>query len=135
MEQFYTVREANARLPALTRLLQEMQALGHQLAEIEGRGVAVKEKIKSNGDHNPSEDVMLAQSERSIEEALQLAISQLAEWNIQLKDLQRGLVDFPARLEGRTVFLCWELGEEEVAFWHEIDTGFGGRLPIDDRLA
>jgi len=135
LEQFYTVRDANAKLPDLTRLLQEMQALGLQLAEIQGRGAVVKEKIKTNGDHNPSEDVMLAQSERSLEEALQLAIAQLAEWNIQLKDLQRGLVDFPARLEGRTVFLCWELGEQEVAFWHETDTGFGGRRPIDDRLA
>ena len=134
MEQFYTVREANNKLPELTRLLHEMQALGLQLAELQGRGIAVKEKIKSNGDHNPSEDVMLAQSERSLEETLQLAISQLAEWNIQLKDLQRGLVDFPARLEGRTVFLCWELGEEEVGFWHETDTGFSGRMPIDDRL-
>ncbi len=135
MQQFYTVREANNRLPELKRLLHEMQALGLQLAELQGRGIAVKDKIKTNGDHNPSEDVMLAQSERSLEETLQLAISQLAEWNIQLKDLQRGLVDFPARLEGRTVFLCWELGEEEVSFWHETDTGFGGRLPIDDRLS
>ena len=135
MEQFYTVREANNKLPELTRLLYEMQALGLQLAELQGREIAVKEKIKTNGDHNPSEDVMLAQSARSLEETLQLAISQLSEWNIQLKDLQRGLVDFPARLEGRTVFLCWELGEEEIGFWHETDTGFSGRLPIDDRLA
>lgn len=135
MQQFYTVRDANKKLPELTRLLREMQALGLQLAELQGRGIEVKEKIRSNGDHNPSEDVMLAQSERSLEETLQLAISQLSEWNIQLKDLQRGLVDFPARLEGRTVFLCWELGEEEVGFWHETDTGFSARLPIDDRLA
>ncbi|MEO6457596.1 MAG: DUF2203 family protein, partial [Chloroflexia bacterium] len=119
MEQFYTAREANNKLPELTHLLHEMQALGLQLAELQGRGIVVKEKIKTNGDHNPSEDVMLVQSERSLEETLQLAISQLSEWNIQLKDLQRGLVDFPARLEGRTVFLCWELGEEEVGFWHE----------------
>ena len=134
MQQFYTIRDANRKLPELTGLLTEMQAQGTQLAELRSRVSTVKDKIKSNGDHNPSEDVMLQQAERSLEDAIQLGISQLAEWNIQLKDLQRGLVDFPARREGRTVFLCWELGEPEVAFWHETTTGFSGRLPIDDKL-
>ena len=46
---------------------------------------------------------------------------------IQVKDLQRGLVDFPAMLEGREVFLCWEQDEEDIEFWHELDGGYAGR--------
>ncbi len=46
---------------------------------------------------------------------------------IQVKDLARGLVDFPALLGGREVFLCWEQGEEDIEFWHELDAGFAGR--------
>jgi len=46
---------------------------------------------------------------------------------IQIKDLERGLIDFPAIIQGREVFLCWESGEEDVEFWHELDTGYAGR--------
>ena len=61
-------------------------------------------------------------------------IEKLAQLDIELKDLQRGLIDFPTMREGRVVYLCWELGEPEVAYWHELDTGFGGRQPLDDKL-
>jgi hypothetical protein len=49
---------------------------------------------------------------------------------IVLRDIDRGLVDFPALIDGREVLLCWELGEEEVAYWHDLDTGFDGREPL-----
>jgi hypothetical protein len=49
---------------------------------------------------------------------------------ITLRDIERGLIDFPALAGGRQVWLCWELGEEDVAFWHELDTGFGSRRPL-----
>ena len=50
---------------------------------------------------------------------------------IVLRDIDRGLVDFPALLEDREVYLCWELGEEDVAYWHDLETGYGGREPLD----
>lgn len=112
-----------------------MQAQGQQLAGIEGRTAARKQKIKGNGHHNPSEDLLIEQASRSLEEGLQLGVRQLAEWNIELKDLERGLVDFPAMRDGEVVFLCWELGEERVAFWHETTTGFAGRKPLDGTIA
>ena len=55
---------------------------------------------------------------------------ELQEAGIVLRDLDRGLVDFPALREGREVYLCWELGEDRVEFWHELDTGFAGRRRI-----
>jgi hypothetical protein len=57
---------------------------------------------------------------------------ELRERDIVLRDLDRGLVDFPSLRDGREVYLCWEEGEPEIAFWHEPDTGFGGRRPLDD---
>ena len=59
-------------------------------------------------------------------------VDQLHELGVQVKDLDRGLIDFPARhpQTGDTVLLCWELGEPEVAYWHELETGFAGRKPL-----
>jgi len=51
---------------------------------------------------------------------------------IQVKDLDRGLIDFPAMREGREVFLCWERGEDDIGFWHELETGYAGREPLDE---
>ena len=47
-----------------------------------------------------------------------------------IRDLERGLVDFPALIDGREVYLCWQLGETDIAFWHELETGFGSRRPL-----
>ena len=57
----------------------------------------------------------------------------LAEINglgCELKGLDEGLIDFPTERDGRTVYLCWRLGEERIAYWHELDTGFAGRQPL-----
>ena len=48
-----------------------------------------------------------------------------------LRDIDRGLVDFPAIVDGREVYLCWELGEDEVSFWHDLSSGYRGREPLD----
>lgn len=59
-------------------------------------------------------------------------LEQIARRGVQVKDVQRGLLDFPARRDGRTVLLCWRVGEAGLAFWHEIEAGFAGRQPVDD---
>ena len=61
---------------------------------------------------------------------LQRALGELQAMEIVLRDLDRGLVDFPALREGREIYLCWEEGEDEIAFWHDTDTGFAGRQPL-----
>jgi hypothetical protein len=134
LTKHYTVQEANDKLPELQRLLEEMQQLGQQLATVRQRQAEIEMKMRSNGHQHPAEDQLVGQSAQGVEEALRTGLEQLAEWNIELKDLQLGLVDFPAVLEGRTVYLCWQLGEPEVAFWHETTTGFAGRQPLNDRF-
>ena len=58
------------------------------------------------------------------------ALVELQAMEVVLRDLDRGLVDFPALRDGREVFLCWEEGEDEVRFWHDVDSGYGGRRPL-----
>ena len=58
-------------------------------------------------------------------------LAALTEVGIVVRDIDRGLIDFPAIIEGREVYLCWQLGEEEVGYWHELDAGFDGRQPLD----
>ena len=122
-------------LPALTEVLQRLQVQGRQQGMVQGRINEVARTVKSNGHHNPIEDAMVTQASRALSEGLREGIQQLVDWSIELKDLQTGLVDFPALREGREVYLCWQLGEPDVGYWHEIDTGFSGRMPVDELTA
>ncbi len=63
---------------------------------------------------------------------LHTALGRLERMGVVIKDLRRGLVDFPARREGRDVLLCWRVGEPRLSWWHEFEEGFGGRRPVDD---
>jgi hypothetical protein len=130
--RYYTLAEANAMLPALTEVLRRLQVLGRQQGMVQGRIDEVATTVKSNGHHNPIEDAMVTQAGRALGEGLREGIQQLVDWGIELKELETGLVDFPARREGREVYLCWRLGESEVGYWHEMDTGFAGRMPVDE---
>ncbi len=129
---YYTIKEANEMLPQLTRLLVKMQAQGRQHGMVQARIEEVTKSIKGNGHHNPIEDPMVMQVSQALTEAIHEDLDQLAEWGIELKDLSTGLVDFPAKREGRIVYLCWRLGELQVAFWHDLETGFAGRQPLDE---
>jgi hypothetical protein len=134
MSTFYTVRQANERLPELTRLLLHLQEEGRRLAETHVEQVVLRQKIRGNGHNVEEQQATLNKTEAPIEESLRKGVEQLATWGIQVKDLERGLVDFPALRDGRTVFLCWELGEPEVAYWHETTTGYASRQPLDDKF-
>jgi hypothetical protein len=131
---YYTVKEANALLPKLTRLLVQMQGQARQHGMVSARIEDVKKTVKSNGHHNPLEDPMVTQVSNALSEALSDGMEQLEKWDIELKDLSIGLVDFRAMYQGREVYLCWQLGELQVAYWHEVDTGFAGRQPIDENF-
>ena len=68
---------------------------------------------------------------RAVIDQMQAAVARLDEWSVQLRDIEDGLADFPALVNGRQVWLCWQLGEEdEIHFWHDLTSGFGGRRPL-----
>ena len=124
-ERHYSLDEANAALPAVAQLLERLRSARQRLSDSEARD-ALSEAGPTNGGGEPGRTV----SEAFL--ALRDGLVELREREVVLRDLERGLVDFPAIREGREIYLCWEEGEEEIAFWHEPDTGFAGRKPLAD---
>jgi hypothetical protein len=124
-ERHYSLDEANASLPAVAKLLERLRAARERLSDSEARE-ALSEAGPTNGGGEPGRTV----SEAFL--ALRDGLVELREREVVLRDLERGLVDFPALRDGREIYLCWEEGEEEIAFWHEPDTGFAGRKPLAD---
>ncbi len=67
---------------------------------------------------------------KGIVDQMGASVARLDAWGITLRDIETGLIDFPALVDGRQVWLCWRLGEDDVEWWHELDTGFAGRRPL-----
>ena len=130
MPRYFTVEEANQALPRLRQWLPRLQARRRRLNVVQHKLAQLSLKASTNG-NLLEEEVHATQREakRLIEEFDKL-IAKIKDLGCELKDIEQGLVDFPALREGREVYLCWRLGEEEIAFWHELDAGFGGRQPL-----
>jgi hypothetical protein len=120
-ERFFTVEEANSELPALrdrlTRI-REARSTVLRSAEVVRR--------TSPADGGGAEGAAYLEAVRVLREEVEA----LGAAGIILRDPDSGLVDFPARREGRTVYLCWRLGEERVEHWHDANSGFSGRRPL-----
>jgi hypothetical protein len=125
MPRRYSVAEANALLPEITDLLRALQQQVAALAKIETELKAQRKHVQSNG-HGGEPDRLGVQAHR-LQEQVRAGLERLHDLDIELKDLQMGLIDFYHEREGRLVYLCWRLGEPEVLFWHDLDTGFAGR--------
>ena len=121
----YTVEEANEALPRVIELIEALRAASARLGDREARA-ALGEAAPGNGGGDAGRTV----SEGFVE--LREAVFELRERGIVLRDLDRGLVDFPSLRAGREVLLCWQEGEDEVGYWHEVDAGFAGRRPLAD---
>jgi hypothetical protein len=119
----YTVDQANAALEWVAERLERLRSARVQLSDEEARA-ALGEAAPQNGGGEPGRVV----SEAFVE--LQRALGELQAMDLVLRDLERGLIDFPALREGREVYLCWEAGEGEIEFWHDLDAGYGGRQPL-----
>jgi hypothetical protein len=124
-ERHYTLEEANATLERVVELLEGLRSARERLGDREARE-ALSESAPANGGGEPGRTV----SEGFL--ALRDALTELREREIVLRDLDRGLVDFPAMRDGDEVYLCWQEGEEEIGYWHEPEAGFEGRQPLDD---
>jgi hypothetical protein len=123
-ERHFTPKEANALLPQLTTLLTQLREAKDELTDAEAHE-ALSEAAPTNGGGDEGRQVGVAFLEvRRLLETVEQA-------GLVLRDIDRGLVDFPALVDGREIYLCWELGEDEVAYWHELEGGYGGREPLD----
>jgi hypothetical protein len=131
--RFFTPEEANAALehvrPLAERLVERRRDLVRTGRELAG----VRDTVAGNGGHLDAARVNRLQE--AVERAaadLAAVVEELDAFGLQVKDLDRGLLDFPARHPetGETVLLCWELGEHSVAFWHSLEAGYAGRKPL-----
>lgn len=125
-DRLYTVAEANAILPQVRRLVQRMLTARTNVLHLQPElWPAVEAAVFNGGSKTVSE------ASRQII-AIQESIAALQRMNILVKDINTGLIDFPAQREGQVVLLCWQYDEPSVQFWHDVDTGFAGRQRIDE---
>jgi hypothetical protein len=115
-ERHYTLAEASEL---------RMRSARDRLGDREARE-ALSEAGPTNGGGNPGRTV----SEAFVE--LRDSMAELQALEVVLRDLDRGLLDFPSLRDGQEVYLCWQEGEDAIEFWHEPEAGFAGRRPIDD---
>jgi hypothetical protein len=129
--KLFTLEEAEALLPKARDELLAMQACKREIDVLREALVDVAGRATGNG-HVKDEDSVAEKRRRAeaLVEQLNERLARLNEWGIELKGLDEGLLDFPSEREGRVVYLCWKLGEERIAWWHEIDVGFAGRQPL-----
>jgi len=122
-ERHYTLEEARGLLPVVADLLATMRNAQSRLTDTEAReALAGASPGNGGGSHG-----------RTVGEAfveLQTGVAMLEEREIVLRDLARGLIDFPSLRDGREVYLCWIDGEADIEFWHDLDAGYAGRQPL-----
>jgi hypothetical protein len=116
----FTLQEANRSLPLVSRIVRD-------IVNARGQASQLQAKIEET---SPTEAARLQGQLRDIMSHLQNYVDELQDIGIELKDYDMGLVDFPARHGGQDIYLCWKMGEEKIAYWHELETGFAGRQPV-----
>ena len=119
-QKHYTRDEARALLPQLRKWLDQLARLREDLQKVELRLDGIMESGRDVGGQTVNRWVRTMADVREL-------LSEFDSRQIQIKDIERGLIDFPAVIGGREVFLCWEKDEEDIEFWHDLDSGFAGR--------
>ena len=136
-DRTFTLEEAKSLLPVLESLLRGAIKGKALIEEVDNELQATAHRVFLAGGMLLNV-VHLARRKAEREKALQRvkdAVAEIDATGVQVKDLDMGLLDFPCRVEGETVLLCWKLGEADITHWHGVEEGFAGRKPIDDRIA
>ena len=125
MPRYFTFQEANQTLDVIRPLMDELQEIRQGILAKQPEAWPAIEKSVGNGGNRALSN-MIQDFER-----LDELVHRIQSMDVLIKDINLGLLDFPAVKDGREVYLCWQFGEGEIAFWHEIAAGFAGRQPID----
>jgi hypothetical protein len=123
-ERHYSVDEANALLPRVKPVLRKLRDAKDMLTDEDAHEV-LSEAAPTNGGGDSGRQV----GEAFLE--VRRLLGALQEAGIVVRDIDRGLIDFPAVREGQEIYLCWELGEDGVEYWHDLESGYRGRQPLD----
>ena len=128
-EKVFTINEARGLIPRLRSILEEAADEWNRIKSLNPQIQKARDKAQFDG-HSPYGVEYIETVSH-----LMLLLQQIRELGVLLKDVDKGLCDFPYMKDGRVVYLCWQLGEETIAYWHDIETGFAGREPLDEAEA
>ena len=125
--KIFTVQEANALLPDVRIILAKIQRAHRKLSRYRDDAKKASEAAEQQGGGGIVDGAAYA----LVLTELTLQLGELEGLGVQLKDFERGLIDFPSLRDGRIVLLCWQMGEgDELEWWHDVDAGFAGRTPL-----
>ena len=130
-EKLYTVEEANDMLPWVVEQLGIAAEAADRLSEARSDQAALEGLSRSNGHGDIDSRLSDVRADAlSALDALRSVLDEFEARGIPVRDVDSGLIDFPGERDGKKVWLCWRMGEPEVGFWHETNTGFTGRQPL-----
>jgi hypothetical protein len=125
MSRYFTLQEANETLDIIRPLIDEVQKIREAILRNQPEAWPAIEKSAGNGGNRALSNMV------QDFEKLDALVHQIQDMDVLIKDINLGLLDFPALRDGREVYLCWQYGEGEIAFWHEVEEGFAGRQSIE----
>lgn len=133
MSRFYTIDDANTALPEVERILAALRDQRVELIELRDRVVAASPPDDETPPPGVPERIRLLRlGMQGLIDQMQAGVARLVELDILLRDISTGLIDFPALVSGRPIWLCWRLGEADIAHWHPHDEGFDSRRPLSE---
>lgn len=124
-QRYFTLQEANQTLTLIRPLMEEVQAIRLKILKNRPEAWPAIEKSAGNGGNRALSNMV------QDFEKIDALIHQIQDTGVLIKDINLGLLDFPALRDEREVYLCWQYGEGDIAFWHEVEAGYAGRQPID----
>lgn len=145
MTQFYSIDDANDALPEVERILLDLRDQRAELIQLRDAVMDASGEERESADRGGrttglvTEAGVQADDRRRLRlrmqgliDQMQAGVTRLVERDVTLREIETGLVDFPALVNGRQIWLCWRLGEGSIAWWHEVGDGFGGRSPLTE---
>ncbi|HXC94929.1 MAG TPA: DUF2203 domain-containing protein [Edaphobacter sp.] len=136
MSKTFTLNEAQTLLPVVEALLRKAQAAGTRVEEVENEMQQLSQRIFLSGGMHVDVAVAArrrAERDKAVQEAND-TLKEIDSIGVQVKDLEQGLLDFPSVVDGKTVLLCWKLGEPAITHWHTEEEGYASRKPLDSRF-
>lgn len=130
-DRYFSLEEAQAMVPWLVETFAGLAPLRESIGELYKETSELQDRLRTNG--GSTVDERLDRSRQALKEQMETIegrIKEVHERGVLVKSVDVGLADFPHLLDGREVYLCWQEGETQIAYWHEVEAGFSGRQPL-----